>query len=267
MKAFLLAAGKGTRLRPYTDSLPKCLIPVHGKPLLEIWLDHLCRHDVREVLINTHHHARQVEDFVRRYPGRRDMKIVLSYEPVLLGSAGTIRHCRDFVDSEADFMIFYADNLTNVNLKRLAAFHQSCREKNGILTMGLFHSPTPAACGIAELDADRKIVAFTEKPETPKSDLANAGLYMASREIFDFIPDAPPDPASPLLDFGHHVLPLLTGRMFGYPIAEYLRDIGTVESYRKALAEWQDVVETEAAGQAAMGRSYNHFMDGKRISS
>jgi mannose-1-phosphate guanylyltransferase len=240
MKAFLLAAGKGTRLKPYTDSIPKCLIPIHGKPLLEIWLDHLREQNIREVLINTHHHAHQVEAFVRGYSHFRDIRIVLSNEPQLLGSAGTIRHCRDFVDSEDDFMIFYADNLTNVNLKRFAAFHQNCRKKNGILTMGLFHSPNPASCGIAELDLDRKIVAFIEKPENPRSNLANAGIYMASSKIFEFFPEAPPKPAS-VLDFGHHVLPLLAGRMYGYPIAEYLRDIGTIESYQLAQAEWSDI--------------------------
>jgi mannose-1-phosphate guanylyltransferase len=238
MKAFLLAAGRGTRLKPYTDSVPKCLIPIHGKPLLGIWLDHLGEQAIDEVLINTHHHAHQVEAFVRGYSRRQDIRIVLSNEPELLGSAGTILHCRDFVDSEDDFMILYADNLTNVNLKRFAAFHQTCREKKGILTMGLFHASNPASCGIAELDPDRKIVAFTEKPENPLSDLANAGIYMASREIFGYFPQAPPEPSGSVLDFGHHVLPLLTGRMYGYPIAEYLRDIGTLESYRQALTEW-----------------------------
>jgi mannose-1-phosphate guanylyltransferase len=237
MKAFLLAAGKGTRLKPYTDAMPKCLIPIHGKPLLEIWLDHLRRQHIREVLINTHHHADQVAAFVRDYPYCRDIRIVLSHEPQLLGSAGTIQTCRDFVDSEADFMIIYADNLTNIDLNRFAAFHRCCRNKNGMLTMGLFHAPNPAACGIAELDADQKIVAFTEKPDKPRSDLANAGIYVASQEIFEYFPQAPSDPES-VLDIGHHVLPLLTGRMYGYPVTEYLRDIGTIESYRQALIEW-----------------------------
>ncbi|MFH0994469.1 MAG: nucleotidyltransferase family protein [Pseudomonadota bacterium] len=238
MKAYLLAAGRGTRLRPYTDTIPKCLISIRGKPLLGIWLDHLRRHGVREVLINTHHHAHQVEAFVGSYSHCRDIHIVLSHEPELLGSAGTIWHRRDFVDSEDDFMIIYADNLTNVDLKRFSEFHQNCRRKNGILTMGLFRAPNPGACGIAELDSDQKILAFTEKPEYPKSNLANAGIYMVSQEIFECFPEAPPKPET-VLDFGHHILPLLAGRMYGYPITtEYLRDIGTIESYQQALMEW-----------------------------
>jgi mannose-1-phosphate guanylyltransferase len=237
MKAFLLAAGKGTRLKPYTDSIPKCLIPIHGKPLLCIWLDHLRLQGVQEVLINTHHHAHQVEAFVRSYSHHRDIDIVISYEPELLGSAGTIWHRRDFVDSEDDFMVFYADNLTNIGLKRFAEFHKSCRRNNGVLTMGLFHAPNPSACGIAELDSDQMILSFTEKPENPKTDLANAGIYIASQEIFEYFPKGPSIPGS-VLDFGHHVLPLLAGRMYGYPITEYLRDIGTIVSYQQALTEW-----------------------------
>ncbi len=238
MKAFLLAAGKGTRLKPYTDSIPKCLIPIHGKPLLEIWLDHLRLQGVQEVLINTHHHAHQVEAFVHSYSHRRDIHIVLSNEPELLGSAGTIWLRRDFVDSEDDFMIFYADNLTSVDLKQFAKFHRKCRRKNGILTMGLFHAPNPRACGIAEMDSDQKILAFTEKPENPISNLANAGIYLASREIFEFFPSTSLETSASVLDFGHHILPLLASRMYGYPITEYLRDIGTIESYQQALTEW-----------------------------
>lgn len=104
--------------------------------------------------------------------------------------------------------------------------------------MALFRAPNPGACGIAELDSDQKILAFTEKPENPKSNLANAGIYMASQEIFEFFPSTPLETSASVLDFGQHVLPLLAGRMYGYPITEYLRDIGTIESYQHALAEW-----------------------------
>ena len=240
MKAFLLAAGKGTRLSPYTDETPKCLIPVQGQPLLKIWLDHLLRFGIQEVLINTHHHAQQVMTFVDHYPCRKDMHIVISYEPELLGSAGTLWHNRGFVDGEDDFLIFYADNLTDLNLQLFMDFHYLCRKKENLLTMALFHAPNPEACGIAELDSDQKILSFVEKPKAPQSSLANAGIYMASQEIFHYFPEKSlKTPGSnSVLDLGHHVLPLLTGKMFGYIIHEYLRDIGTIESSHLALEEW-----------------------------
>jgi mannose-1-phosphate guanylyltransferase len=95
MKAFLLAAGKGTRLKPYTDSKPKCLIPINGTPLLQIWIDLLARHGVTEVLINTHHHAGQVERFLADCRTRHTMKVLSVHEPQLLGSAGTILQNRE----------------------------------------------------------------------------------------------------------------------------------------------------------------------------
>ena len=245
MKAFLLAAGMGTRLKPYTDTVPKCLIPILGKPLLEIWLDHLRRSGVQDVLINAHHHAEQVTSFVQRYGLRHeDMRVVIHHEPTLLGSAGTLWCCRDFVDSQEDFMIIYADNLTNVNLERFGKFHGICRKDGGVLTMGLFHAPHPRACGIAEVDSDGRILGFEEKPETPRSDLANAGIYMTSPEIFRYFPEMPAATPEFVLDFGRHVLPRLSGRMYGYLIPDYLRDIGTLESYHLALAEWPAITAT-----------------------
>lgn len=237
MKAYLLAAGKGTRLRPYTDAHPKCLIPIHGVPLLRIWIDLLEQHGVREVLINTHHHAGQVQAFLSGL--RPQTRVVLHsvHEPHLLGSAGTIRQNRDFVADQEDFVIAYADNLTNLDLTKMIDFHYNFRSMGGVLTMGLMRAPDPAACGIAAVDGTSRITRFVEKPRNPESNLANGGVYIASGEIFEFFP-SPEDGKTDVLDLGHHILPLLTGRMYGYEIKDYLRDIGTPQAYEKALQEW-----------------------------
>src|SRR6266496_1813946 len=107
MKAFLLAAGEGTRLRPITNSIPKCLVPIRRQPLLGIWLE-LCRESgIDEVLINLHSHG----DSVRQFLAEDDcgVRVTLSEEPVLLGSAGTIAANRAWVESDAHFFVFYAD--------------------------------------------------------------------------------------------------------------------------------------------------------------
>jgi mannose-1-phosphate guanylyltransferase len=116
MKAFLLAAGEGTRLRPLTDSIPKCLVPIRQKPLLEIWLQLCARSGIREVLINLHSHA----DAVRSFVAGRDfgVQIRLFEEPRLLGSAGTIAANRAWVQPDPYFWVFYADVLTNMNLSK-----------------------------------------------------------------------------------------------------------------------------------------------------
>lgn len=231
MKAFLLAAGFGTRLRPITDTIPKCMVPIHGMPLLGWWFDLLRRHGVTDVLVNTHYLPEPVREFIRDYNGQKTgLTAIETYESELLGSGGTIRANRDFVRDEKDFLICYADNLTNADLTSFRQFHE---EHRAILTMALFRTNVPEQCGIAELDSDGHIVEFIEKPKHPKSNLANAGMYIADRRIFDHL-----DPDKTPLDFGKDVLPKLVSQMCGWNTEGYLIDIGTLENYKRAEAEW-----------------------------
>jgi mannose-1-phosphate guanylyltransferase len=241
MKAFLLAAGKGTRLKPYTDAHPKCLIPIHGTPLLKIWIDLLEKHGISEILINTHHHADQVEQFVARTRPETTVGLHTVYEPVLLGSAGTLWKNKTFVKDESDFIIAYADNLTNMDMSKMIDIHRQFRSMGGSLTMGLIKAPNPRSCGIVTLDHDGKIISFVEKPNRPQSDLANGGIYIASEQIYHLI-NRSRDEQFDVWDLGHHVLPSLAGKMYGFPIAPfYLKDIGTPEAYEEALRQWPEV--------------------------
>lgn len=226
MKAFLLAAGLGTRLRPLTDTTPKCMVPIGGKPLLDYWMQLFRTHGIDEVLINTHYLHEQVEDYILQHNQvEKQPHIVFSYEPELLGSGGTVRANKDFIGDEENFWICYADNLTNANLTAMKKLHQ---ERNCLLTMALFRADNPKECGIATLDEQGNIVEFVEKPAEPKSNLANGGIYLAKREVFDEIPQAD------FSDFGKDVLPKLTGKMAGFALQDYLLDIGTPEKYAKA---------------------------------
>lgn len=228
MKAFLLAAGRGARLKPLTDRTPKCLLRVAGLPLLEIWLRLLRAHGIRDVLLNTHHLAERVNAFVRR----RDpdgIRVTLFHEPVLLGSAGTVAANRDFVRGEKSFLIAYADNLTDLDLGAMIRFHQ---RKRSPFTLGLFPTPTPEACGIAECAPDGRVASFVEKPRRPAGNLANAGLYVARQELFAMMP------AKPFLDFGFDVLPRLVGRMYGYRIEGFFCDIGARERLAYCRRAW-----------------------------
>src|SRR6185295_6288407 len=123
MKAFLLAAGLGTRLRPITDSAPKCLLPIGGRPMLDIWLDALAKAGVNEVLVNAHHLAGQVEAHVAARSGAPAVHVVI--EPELLGSAGTLRANRDFLIGEDMFLAINADNLTDFDLSVLIDAHRA----------------------------------------------------------------------------------------------------------------------------------------------
>jgi len=231
MKAFLLAAGYGTRLKPVTDSIPKCLVPINNQPLLGWWIKLLKKHQIAEVLINTHYHSEQVNKYVEDL-NESDIKIKIVYEKELLGSGGTVKNNADFVCDENFFLICYADNLTCVDIRKLVSFHESHTD---ILTMGLFFANNPSQCGIAMMNRENVITEFIEKPLSPRSNLANAGIYVASNKIFHYFP-----PGKAIFDFGHDVLPLLTNKMRGYMINEYLLDIGTMENYKKANEDWKN---------------------------
>jgi mannose-1-phosphate guanylyltransferase len=229
MKAFLLAAGVGSRLRPLTDTIPKCLLPVGGQPLLDIWLDAFHRSGVDEVLVNVHHLAELVMDHVERRTAPPRVRIFS--EPDLLGSAGTLTANRQWVDGEDFFLVCNADNLTDFDLRALIDLH---REGGSIATWTLFRSDRPSACGIVELDVTGLVVGFVEKPQQPTSDLANAGMYAFSPAVLALI-DV--DDSKPR-DIGFHLLPHLVGQARACLVDGYFRDIGTPEAYRMAQEEW-----------------------------
>ena len=228
VKAILLAAGLGSRLRPLTDRIPKCLVQVAGRPLLDYWLDLLAKANIRDVLINTHHLRDKMRRHVDQINGDGRFCVVEAHEPKLLGSAGTIHANRDFADGAELVLIIYADNLSDVDVRELIEFH---RGHDDPMTMMLFRAPRPEDCGIAELDEQARVIDFVEKPAEPKSDLANAGLYVVNgptyREIADM--DA--------FDFGFEVLPKFIGRMRGWPWRGYHLDVGTHEALQKAEAD------------------------------
>ena len=227
MKAFLLAAGHGTRLRPITNTIPKCLVPIRGIPLLSIWLE-LCRKfGINEILINIHAHAALVRDFLRENANGIRAQVVEEEE--LRGSAGTLRHNRDWIAAEELFWVFYADVLCQPDLGGMLELHL---RKRPAATLGVYEVADPSRCGIVSTDADGTIQQFVEKPTVPMGNLAFAGVMIATPEIIDLIPDDRP------ADIGFDVLPRVTGRMQAYPINSYLIDIGTMENYQTAQNTW-----------------------------
>lgn len=233
-QAFVLAAGVGSRLETLTREKPKCLLPIQGKPLLQIWLELLRSQNVTRVLLNTHWLHQQVEAFVAEWQRcNPSPRVTLFHEPVLLGSAGTIRANRNWVTPGDPFLILYADNLTDVPVGKLV----DCHLRHGLpFTLGVFRTAYPTQCGIAEIGPDDMVIGFVEKPAHPKSEWAAAGVYVADERIYDmFLPFQDIEKG---LDFGFHVIPNLTGRMKAYYIHDFLMDIGTPEAYQGAVTAW-----------------------------
>lgn len=269
VRVLLTAAGIGSRLRPITDSLPKALVPIAGRPLLDYWFDAFGAAGIRHILVNTHHLPEQLRAYfaTKNATGRFD--VVETHEPTLLGSAGTINANAAFVPMPArsepaggptrkvigdEVLIIYSDNLSNIDLAKFLAYHRSHTDP---FTMLLFRAQFPEKSGIAELTpgtapaggpfagcACGKIASFVEKPRQPKSNLANAGLYAMSAALWHEIA------SWKAFDIGFDVLPRLVGRMHaiehgpalarvvaGQSAEGYHRDIGTLESLAIAEAD------------------------------
>jgi mannose-1-phosphate guanylyltransferase len=232
MKALILSAGLGTRLRPLTETIPKPLVPINGKPLLAYHLEWLQKFGVTDVLINTHYLHEQIDEFVVRYkemfPG---LIIQTAFEESLLGSAGTLQKNADFFDGEESFLIVYGDNLTNINYEKLLATH---KEKKGIATIAVYYENHPETKGVITFDTNGTIRSFIEKPQGKvESNYANAGLYVLDRRVLDYLKLFEKLP----LDFGFDVFPFLlekNEKMHVYMMDEVLLDIGTLESYNKS---------------------------------
>ena len=212
MKALLLSAGLGTRLRPITNMIPKCLVPINGKPLLEYWLENLSKAGIKEFLINTSYLSEQVEEFVRT--SQYQSKITLVHEDELLNTGGTIVENSSFFDGKA-FMLVHADNLSFCDFNAFINSHKS-RPANCELTMMLFHTDNPSSCGIVELDSFNRVVKFHEKVKNPPSNLANGAVYICEPTIIEFCINL----NKKSIDFSNEVLPMFMGK-----INNFLNDI------------------------------------------
>ncbi len=230
MRALLLAAGLGTRLRPLTDTVPKCLVNVRGKPLLGHWFDTLFPAGIERILINTHYLPGPVRKYVSESPWRD--RIDLVHEDSLLGTGGTVLQNQRWL-GEAPFLLAHADNLTRFNVKSFIDKHLN-RPPNVAITMMTFTTDCPEACGIVEEDNRGVVTAFYEKVENPPGNHANAAVYVIEPEVVEFIGSL----KKPFVDLSTEVIPAYLGRIATFHNAGYHRDIGTLASLEKAEREF-----------------------------
>lgn len=233
MRALLLSAGLGTRLRPLTNTLPKCLVPIHGRPLIEYWLELLSDSGVAPVLVNLHYFEDKVRAYIEKGPYSSIVRTV--YEEKLLGTAGTLLKNRDFFENKP-LMLIHGDNLSRFDVKAFIMRHAN-RPPGCEITMMTFTTPTPESCGIVELDEKGVVQSFHEKVQNPPGNLANGAVYILEPGIFDFLEGL----GREVMDFSTEVLPHYIGRIFTFHNGVYHRDIGTMESYMTAEREWDDI--------------------------
>lgn len=224
MKGLLLAGGIGSRLRPLTNVIPKCMVPINGRPLLDIWLEFLVDAGINEVLINTHYMASFVQEYVHKSTWRK--MVTISYEETLLGTAGTILKNKDFFNKEP-FFVAHADNLSRFQMSDFIDSHLSLQES--IATMMLFYTNEPESCGIVELK-DRVVHKFYEKQSGNHGNLANAAVYIFNPSIFNILEGL----SHQEMDISLDVIPLLLGQINTFINTDYHLDIGSNKTYNQA---------------------------------
>lgn len=228
-RALLLAAGLGTRLLPLTRSVPKCLVPIGGRALLDYWFAALFEADVACVLVNTSHLARQVRAHVARSHWRDRVDLV--HERALLGTGGTVLANRAWL-GRAPFLVIHADNLTDCDVSALLAAHRD-RPAGCAITMLAFRTDQPQLCGILERDGRGVVQRFHEKVVQPPGNLANAAVYVFEPEVVDFMAGF----SRLAIDLSTEVIPAFLGRILAVEHRGYHRDIGNPASLKQARAD------------------------------
>jgi len=238
MKAMVLAAGLGTRLRPITYALPKPMAPVLNRPVMEHIARLLARHGFGEAIANLHWFPETIES---HFGDGSAFGIELSYshEEQLLGTSGGVRKAAGFLGDS--FLVISGDALTDIDLTAMREFHHS---HGGIATLATKRVEDTTQFGVAITDGEGRIQGFQEKPEPAEalSDLANCGIYMFRKEIFDFFPApgtakvaGPEDPPG-FADWATDVFPaLLEGDVpfYSHEIDAYWNDIGNLDELRQ----------------------------------
>ena len=196
--------------------------------MLAIWLTLCKKLGITEVLLNLHAHADAVRTFLREFADG-DVRVRVAEETRLLGSAGTLRANRSWVEGEELFWVFYADVLHCADLAAMLRLH---RQHKLAATLGVYEVPDPSRCGIITANSQDIIENFVEKPKLPTGNLAFSGLMIATPALLDVIPERVPS------DIGFDVLPKLNHQMLAFRITDYLIDVGTMENYQKAQTTW-----------------------------
>ena len=227
-RAMIMAAGLGTRMRPLTNDLPKPLVKVRGRALIDHVIDRLVAASVTLIVVNTHYKAEAVASFIAADPYRD--RVTLAHEPELLGTAATLRRHVNFFGGEDGLMI-HADNYCLADFDAFIAAHRR-RPAGCLLSMMTFRTGTPSNCGIVTLNERNVVVGFEEKQAHPNGNLANGAVYLLSAELLSELRAGDPN----ITDFSTQVLPALLGRIYSYETSAALIDIGTPQTYALANA-------------------------------
>lgn len=247
MKAIILAAGFGTRLMPLTKNTPKPLLPLADKPIIQHNIEWLRKNGIKDIAVNLHHLPEKIKKFLGN-GSKFNVYITYSYEKDILGTAGGVKNLEHFARGSA-FLVYYGDDITNLNIKKLAEFHQ---KKKGIAAICLhtIKGDELKEASIIELAKDSRILRFIEKPDAQtikrlikkqKSKnhfYSNAGIYILEPSILKSVPKGK------FSDFAKDIFPKLiksNKKIYGFPLEKFFwAELGTLEKYIKVKNEMEN---------------------------
>lgn len=259
-KAMIMAAGVGSRLDPLTQDVPKPLVPIANKPVMDILFEKLLDIGIKDIVANTHYKAEKIID---RYKNNK-IGINFNYvnEKELSGTAGGVKKCQFFFEEGEDFIVLSADGLYNANLQKAIESH---KKAGAIATIGIKKVAMEEIPNFGVVVTDKKgfITGFQEKPsiKEAKSDCINTGIYIFNYEIFKYIPE------NTFYDFAKNVFPDLLSKEIKintFKVDEYWSDIGTIDQYiqstkdlfeKKFQMKHSEIIKTEQ-GEYIKGKSY-----------
>lgn len=230
IKAMIMAAGVGSRLEPLTKSVPKPLVPIANKPVMDILFENLAQIGIKDVICNTYYMADKI---IERYTNNK-FGINFNYvkEETLSGTAGGVKKCQFFFEKDSTFVVLSADGLSNADLKHGIDIH---KKSGAIATIGIKQIPMEDVphFGVVVTDKDGFIAEFQEKPsiEEAKSNFINTGIYIFDYKVFDYIPEGT------FYDFAKNVFPKLLAEhaINTFEVKEYWSDIGTIAQYIQSM--------------------------------
>ena len=225
IKSLLLAAGRGERLKPFTDIWPKCLMPINGEPLLSIWINILFNNNISDILVNTSYLDKEVQTFLKRKIYKN--KLIFAFEERLLGTAGTIRANYNYLKDNT-ILLAHADNLCITDFSKFIRSHFE-RPKHCLITMMTFKTNDPQSCGIVETDDNNVAIKFYEKVKKPPSNNANGAIYLIEPEVINWI-----NKKDDVIDFSNDVIPKFLNKINCWSNVKKHIDIGTPENLNKA---------------------------------
>ena len=235
IKAMIMSAGIGSRLEPLTCSVPKPLVPIANRPIMDILFENLASSGIHDVICNTYYLADKIID---RYKNN-SLGINFNYikEDALSGTAGGVKKCQFFFEKGESFLVLSADGLTNADIQKGIEIHKNSK---AIATIGIKQIPISEVShfGVVVTDKNGFITEFQEKPSVKeaKSNFINTGIYIFDYEIFNYIPE------NTFYDFAKNVFPKLLEKQAinTFEITEYWSDIGTLDQYKQSLKDLFD---------------------------